>query len=278
MISTFNLDKLNSLLKDFYMLTQIRITVFDDTFHELASYPETIAPICQYIRTDSDAFEQCKLCDERACQIASRRHSPYTYQCHAGLTESIAPLYMGNIVIGYLLFGHVFNYDSHEKGWKNIQKLCTGYHLHADVLKEHCYKLPLISEDYILSASHILQAVASFLCLERMAVLNQQELPVQIDDYIMKHYTENIDAVTLCEHFRIGKTSLYKIAKQNYGTGIAERIRYLRIEKAKKLLRDHPDMSIAEIAAQCGYDDYNYFITVFKRLTGMPPKKFASTC
>ena len=277
MISTFNLDKLNALLKDFYMLTQIRITVFDDTFHELASYPETIAPICQYIRTDPKAHTQCKSCDEQACQIASRRHSPYTYQCHAGLTESIAPLYMGNIVIGYLLFGHVFSYESHEKGFARILSQCRNYQLNPEILKEHCYKQPLISVDYINSASHILQAVASFLCLERMAILNQQELPVQIDDYIMKHYTEDMDASVLCAHFKIGKTYLYKIAKQNYGTGIAERIRFLRIEKAKSLLLEHPKMPIAEIAAQCGYDDYNYFITVFKRQTGMPPKKFITS-
>jgi len=30
----------------------------------------------------------------------------------------------------------------------------------------------------------------------------------------------------------------------------------------------------AEIAAACGYNDYNYFITVFSRMVGMPPRQF----
>ena len=277
MISAFNLTKLNSLLEDFYRLTQIRITVFDESFRELAAYPKSIAPICQYIRTDKAALEQCCLCDKKACQIASRRHSPYTYQCHAGLTESIAPLYIGNIVIGYLLFGHVFCYSSYEEGSRQIQKHCINYKLDMQLLKDKCLELPLRSEDYIQSASHILEAVASFLCLEQMSVINHQLLPVQIDDYIMHHFTENIDVSTICKHFNIGKTYLYKIAKQNYGIGIAEHIRTLRIEKAKSLLLNHPEMHIDEIASQCGFDDYNYFITVFKRLTGMPPKKFLHT-
>ncbi len=55
MISTFDLTKLNALLKDFYTLTHIRITVFDETFRELAAYPEQIAPFCRIIRTDSHA-------------------------------------------------------------------------------------------------------------------------------------------------------------------------------------------------------------------------------
>lgn len=272
MISSFNLSKLNDLLKDFYNLTKIRITIFDDTFHELAAYPEHVSSFCQLIRSDARGEQECRLCDANACAIAARRHSPYTYRCHAGLTESIAPLYLGNIVIGYLLFGHVFSYPSHAKGWEQIQQLCKNYAIDMDALKAACYERPIISDDYITSASHILEAVASYLCLERMVALRQQELPVLIDEYISAHFSENINALSICEEFKIGKTQLYEIASQSYGVGIAEHIRNLRIKKARTLLLEYPDLSIAEIASKCGFSDYNYFITVFKRLTGMSPK------
>lgn len=277
MMSVFNLSKLNALLKDFYTLTKIRITVFDNSFKELAAYPEQIASFCQLIRTDAAACEECRRCDAQACEIALQRHTPYTYQCHAGLTESIAPLYLGNIVIGYLLFGHVFSYASYKEGWDSIKKRCNSYQINMEKLKGTVYERPLITEEYITSASHILQAVASFLCLERMVKLHQEELPVQIDEYINTHYTEEIDVRTICEHFHIGKTSLYEISNQNYGMGIAEHIRKLRIEKAKVLLRDCPDKRISEIAFACGFSDYNYFITVFKRETGLPPKQYRQT-
>lgn len=275
MISTFNLVKLNSLLEDFYKLTKIRITVFDEDFHELAAYPEKIAPFCQIIRTDTRAHEQCKKCDTHACEIAAKQHKTFTYRCHAGMTENIAPLFLGKIVIGYLLFGHVFSYDSHEEGWKKISRLCSSYQIDMDALKQACYKQPIIQKDYIESASHILQAVAYYLCMERMVSLHQQELPVQIDEYISAHFTEDIDVHTLCQKFQIGKTRLYEIVKQNYGIGLAEHVRNLRIEKAKCLLLDKPELSLWEIADLCGYKDYNYFITVFKREVGIPPKQYA---
>lgn len=274
MISNFNLTKLNTLLKDFYTITQIRITVFDDTFHELAAYPKEIAPFCQLIRTDTNAAAECMRCDTYACEKAARQHTPYTYRCHAGLTESIVPLYLGNIVIGYLLFGHVFSYPSHEDGWKVIEKLCASYDIDKPALKKACRERPVITEDYITSASHIMQAVASFLCLEHMAVIKQQELPVRIDEYIMEHYTEDIDVQNICAHFQIGKTQLYEIADQIYGVGIASHIRKLRIEKAKELLTSHPEMRVGEVADRCGFQDYNYFITVFKRMTGVPPRLY----
>lgn len=255
MISTFNLSKLNSLLQDFHKITSLRITVFDDSFHELTAYPEQIAPCCRIIRTDPAAAAQCA-------------------RCHAGLTESIAPLTLGNIVIGYLFFGHVFSYPSYEEGWKSIREKCTPYRIDKNALEEACLASPLISEDYIVSVSHIMQAVASYLCLERMSIVQRKELPVQIDEYISAHFTEEISASDLCRRFQIGKTYLYEISDQNYGCGIAEHIRNLRIEKAKALLAEHPEWKISETASACGFSDYNYFITVFKRITGMSPGKY----
>lgn len=274
MISSFDLTKLSALLKDFHKLTNIRITVFDDSFHELASYPEQIALFCQIIRSEESFAKKCHLCDKEACEVASKRRTLYTYRCHAGLTECITPIILGNIVIGYLLFGHVFSYPSHEAGWKKIKKLCASYPIDMEKLKESCYMLPVTTREYIASASHIMQAVGSYLCMERMVSLRQQELPVQIDNYIYTHFTEDIDAVKIAKEFQIGKTKLYEIAKESYGMGIAEYIRKLRIEKAKLFLEEQPDLSLAEIAGQCGFSDYNYFITVFKREVGVPPRSY----
>ena len=44
MISVFDLDKLRGLLKDFYQISRIRITVFDEDLNELCSYPERVPP------------------------------------------------------------------------------------------------------------------------------------------------------------------------------------------------------------------------------------------
>ncbi|MDO4285329.1 MAG: PocR ligand-binding domain-containing protein [Eubacteriales bacterium] len=275
MISTFNLSKLVDLFKDFYRLTQIRITVFDDSFHELASYPEEVSPVCQIIRTDRNALHHCNLCDQQACDIASRRRSAYIYRCHAGLTESIVPVYLGNIVIGYLLFGHLLSYPSYGEAVRSITQCCREYRIDLEELRKQCLLQPLIQEDYIHSAAQIMRTVASYLCLERIAILKNEELPARLDEYITRHFTEELNTAVLCDHFRIGKTQLCEMAKQMYGIGIAQQIRLLRINRAKELLSKDPELSISDIAAACGFHDYNYFITLFKRMTGMTPRQYA---
>lgn len=274
MISTFNLDKLKKLLKDFYTITQIRITVFNDSFQELVAYPEERSSFCRLLRQDPAACAACDASDRRACETASRRSSTYIYRCHAGLTEAITPIYMGNIPVGYLFFGQAFSYPDHDNGLARIRECCQDYQVDLDRLLSACNSQPLILDEVICSASHIMQAVASYLCLERMVSLRQKDLPIQIDEYIQEHLAEDLSAPRLCSRFHIGKTHLYEISRQNYGMGIGEHIRALRMERARQLLTEHPELPIGDVAELCGFSDYNYFITAFRREVGASPRRY----
>ena len=267
MISIFNLEKLRGLLRDFYEISHIRITVFDENRNELVSYPEDVAPYCAVIRGALQGYEACMRCDRDACERATKMHSTHIYRCHAGLTEAVTPLYVGDVLVGYLLFGHVFSYADHEKGWAAVDRCTADLPVNRRMLKEAIDEAQPIGEAYVRSAAQILHAVASYLILERMATLKENLLPAQLDAY----FTERINAAIISKHLGIGKTQLYDLSQQIYGCGIAEHIRDLRMEKAKTLLRERKDLSLAEVAAQCGYGDYNYFITVFSRETGNTP-------
>lgn len=271
MISIFDLEKLRGLLRDFYEISHIRITVFDENRNELASYPEDVPPYCAVIRGALQGYEACMRCDRDACEKAAKMHSTHIYRCHAGLTEAVTPLYVGDVLVGHLLFGHVFSYADHEKGWAAVEQCTAKLPVNTRMLKEAISQAQPIDEGYIRSAAQILHAVASYLILERMATLKEGLLPAQLDAYLSAHYTEKINAAMISEHLGIGKTQLYELAQRLYGCGIAEHVRDLRMEKAKTLLRERKDLTLTEVAAQCGYGDYNYFITVFSRETGSPP-------
>ena len=277
MISIFDLEKLRGLLKDFFEISHIRITLFDENLIELVSYPEKVAPYCAAIRGTSKGFDACMDCDREACKTAEKKHSTHIYRCHAGLTEAVTPLYVGDVLVGYLLFGHVFSYPSHEEGWAVIEKRCEAYHVNDRMLKEAVFSADLIQEAYIRSAAQILHAVASYLILERMATLKEDLLAVRLDAYLTAHYTEKLNAMQISGYLGIGKTQLYELSQQIYGCGIAEKIRSLRMEKAKTLLSEHKELALTEIAACCGYSDYNYFITVFSRETGCAPGAYRKT-
>lgn len=277
MLFSYNPLKLNSLLKDFYTLTKIQVTIYDKNFNYVTSCPSGHSPICRVIHSNPHVKEKCYACDALAYKNIADKKTPYSYHCHAGLMENIAPIIWDGMLLGYFSFGQIFSYPSHEAGWKHIKQLCRSYQIDMELLKKACWEMPLIPKEHVAASSHVLYAIVSCLCLTQTISPNHSELPVQIDNYIREHFTEDIDAISIARHFHIGKTLLYKIARQNYDTGIAERIRILRIEKAKKILLEHPALSLTAVAAECGFKDYTYFITVFKHMVGIPPKAFSRT-
>ena len=60
---------------------------------------------------------------------------------------------------------------------------------------------------------------------------------------------------------------------RHFGCTIGAYVRQVRIARAQRLL-SMDEMNIAEIALECGFSDQSHFTTQFRRLTGMPPKKF----
>lgn len=274
MLSVFNVKELECLLEDFYRITRIRITVFDEKFQEIISFPDSRPEFCQIIRSCEEGYIACTKCDEEACTYASKERKTHIYRCHAGLTEAITPLYAGKVLIGYLLFGHVFAYDSEDAGWEVIRTCCEAYPVDMKTLEQALWGMPQISHDYIRSAAQILRMTASFLVLERMATISEDSAAAKLDRYLTENFTCPITADTVCRELGIGRSKLYAISQEAYGCGIQQQIRKLRMEKARELLADRADLSIMDVAAACGYDDYNYFISVFSKFHQKAPKQF----
>ena len=274
MISSFDLEKLSPLFEDFYTLTGIHISLFNEKYEEIFPYPRELPSLCRLIRTDHRAALRCQGCDREACRTAAKKHNIHFYQCHAGLMEACTPIYSGEIIVGYIIVGNIFVYPDHETGWKTIRELCKEYPIDPEALKAACLERPILTRQYVFAACHILEAIASYVCNERMAILKKGNLHTRINEYILSHLTEDLSVSVLCSHFSIGKTYLYEITNSTYGVGVAEHIRRLRMEKARQLLSEHADWPISEIAASCGFRDYNYFIASFKKETGLSPRQY----
>lgn len=95
----------------------------------------------------------------------------------------------------------------------------------------------------------------------------------EISKYLRLHFNENISLNLLSHEFSMSESHLSRIFKAHTGIGINEYLTYVRITNAEKLLKE-TDLPIAQIAQQCGYDDSNYFSTVFKRIKNITPQKY----
>lgn len=94
-----------------------------------------------------------------------------------------------------------------------------------------------------------------------------------IKAYLDQHYHEKIALDDLADKFFINKFYLTRLFKEQYGSSIVNYVLFLRISRAKELLR-FTDLSVEEIGIQCGIPDGNYFSRAFRKIEGISPSEY----
>jgi len=91
--------------------------------------------------------------------------------------------------------------------------------------------------------------------------------------YIDERFFEELSLASLAERFGVESSYYSRIFRQETGKNLMLYIAEKRIEKAKEYMKDD-SVNLAEVAFMVGYDDYNYFNRVFKKMTGQSPRDY----
>lgn len=96
----------------------------------------------------------------------------------------------------------------------------------------------------------------------------------KVTDYINENYDKTLLEEETSKIFAMSRSHFSRKFKSVTGLRYSEYVTNVRITNSEKLLRE-TRRSITEIAQQCGFNDSNYFASVFKRLKGITPYKYA---
>ncbi len=95
----------------------------------------------------------------------------------------------------------------------------------------------------------------------------------EVISFVNKHYQEPLTLQTFCDQTHYNLSYISRRFKQETGMTFREYVQKIRIEKACELLAGS-DMTVSEIAKTVGYDDIQFFHSIFKRLLHMTPKEY----
>lgn len=96
----------------------------------------------------------------------------------------------------------------------------------------------------------------------------------QITNYLVEHLNEMTNLDKMAEELMVSKSHLVRRAKELTGFTIQTLHEKLKIEQAKNLLQVE-SIKLSEIATRLGFQNQNYFSSVFKKNTGMSPRAWA---
>ena len=267
----FQEKELSELMQSFYLLTGIKIVLFDKDYNEVISYPSDRITFCMHMRQNENFDKQCRICDNDYCHKCAETKSLHIYKCHAGLTEAIMPIMKNNRIIGYMIFGQIHDNKNKSKFENDMKKLITQYGIKTD-LEKSIKKIKYKNQSQIFAAATILKACVEYIQIKEIVRFSEKLMITTIEKFIDDHIDEELTVNRLCEEFKIKRTRLYELMSTYIDGGIASFIKTKRLSKAKELLLT-TDMSVAEIAYSVGFSDYNYFLRTFKGAYGISPKK-----
>lgn len=268
-----NIHSLKELMRAFYVLTGIKIVIFDSNYHEILAYPETHCAFCTLMQSNEESRCKCLESNEQSFQHCRQYSELFIYHCHAGLLEATAPLIDNDIVIGYVMFGQISDCLDKNKITEHLRYVIENYNLTNQVHTDGIYQVSMKSEQQILAASQILEACTFYVLLKEMISTQRQNFMKNLNTFLIEHLSEDLSVDRLMREFHVSRNRLYDSCERYLGVGIAEHIKSLRIQEAKRLLKD-TDLKIVQIADQVGFSDYNYFCRVFKKEVGIPAKQY----
>jgi two-component system response regulator YesN len=109
--------------------------------------------------------------------------------------------------------------------------------------------------------------------LDQWLKLHNQSVIQQAIDYIEQHYMDTCSLSEVAMRVHFNPTYLSTLFKRETGERFVNYVTKVRIEQAKILL-SNTDKKVAEIGQMVGYDDPNYFTTIFRKNNTCTPNQY----
>lgn len=208
-------------------------------------------PYCFYIKKDKKMHRKCLLCQSAVIRRC-RGEEGFQGICHAGVREYVSRITVKGEVCGFV---SVSGYKDREINMQN-----EWYDNLTDV------EIPV----------KLLDTVIPPLCMmlsEHLAQLAEKntsgDVYLKMISYLEEHHI-NVSLDELCRRFGYSRSYVSHMFKKNCGCTLRHYCNMLKVRDAKLLL-DKTDLSITEIAYTAGFNNFSYFINVFRAITGETP-------
>ncbi|MFD2200154.1 helix-turn-helix domain-containing protein [Shivajiella indica] len=97
----------------------------------------------------------------------------------------------------------------------------------------------------------------------------------RVMSYILSESRQNISLQEVADIGNLSKEAFCRFFKERTGKTFTEFLTQVRIHQSCQLLQDS-DLSVSQIAFQCGFQNLSYFNRAFKKVQGETPKEYRS--
>ncbi|MBP3039882.1 PocR ligand-binding domain-containing protein [Bacillaceae bacterium Marseille-Q3522] len=134
------------------------------------------SPFCKLIRSSRKGAEQCISCDYEHGKIARAKKQAIFYDCHLGLKDCAAPIFVNDLYVGAVLGGQVMLKGEQSREAIDVEKIASDYDLPIAAIKAVVEKIPLASREYLEDCIDFYTFLANYIAQLGMNRITQEQL------------------------------------------------------------------------------------------------------
>lgn len=268
----FNKPELLKLAKNFYLVTGLRVTIWNTSTKKSIAYPEKCCAFCELLKKKPFLEQQCWKCDSNAMKRVQQGETLTISSCHAGLVDCLLKITESDQIIGYLMIGQVSNNPDKEERTAQLLKFARSYNIPDEKSIPAIEAVQYYSYERLTAATAIAETCISHIILKKLILSEKNQIINRTAEFIQSHMEDNISVNDICRSLNISRSSLYNtFAADNKSVG--KFITEAKLDHARSLLIN-TKLSIGEVAKMVGFNDYNYFSRIYKKRYGLSPHSY----
>jgi ligand-binding sensor protein len=268
LIEVDEIKKMMDLLSNLFAIRTSFIYAIDGEQYtnEIAGNNGDYQDFCKLIQLEMK--HKCIACDRDKFKEASEKKKSLLYMCYNGLYEMFLPLFVENLLVGYLHFGQV----RAEHDFETIASECS-LHKHSKINEiEKCYNsVNIIEKDKLLLISELFQKFSDIILEKKLIELKKAKPEYYLKRYVEDNYCQLINVESAAAFVGRSPSFVTHKFKSIYGQTFHEYLSHARVQHSKRLLRK---FTIAETFPMCGFNNRYHFSKVFKKIEGITPHEY----
>lgn len=235
---------------------------------------------CTAMKQNEQAYACCVTCSKVHQWLCQRKREPFIRDCRFGLSEYSVPILLDDICIGSLSVGMYC--QDRQSSEERIRTLAARWGMRADELllsRQQSIYSAEPSEDEKAVFDIVAFVLADLFRPYASMAKERAESPTEtafenIMSYLYNHYTDSsLTVAQIAAACNYSDSHISHVFSQRMHMNLRIYINQLRINVAKGLLKHGYSVSASAYAS--GFNDANYFCTVFRSIVGMSPSRFA---
>jgi AraC-like DNA-binding protein len=229
---------------------------------------EQTSPFCSLLQQRLHLLDRCLASDREHAVAAAQSGHLVTYVCHAGLAEAVIPVYVGTLLIGYVIIGQV------RTTRQLPASICMAWRDRFGSLteiKEAFHALTYYPPDRLHNMLNLFELTVQYMVSQKLIAIDLNLLVDTVIGYIAQHIGRNIAVEELETVTGKSASTVARAFRYTLGRSVKQVMIEMKLEAAEAYFCEHPTATITETAAAVGFTDPFYFSRLYKKHRHISP-------